>query len=90
MPVVFEFGEQQEIQLKGKLDVFRGVVGKEDRKLVWGHVVKSLEQQTEELVFNSTGKGKPLQIFAQDSKEGCVFVCSGETKQFWFIAGKVV
>ena len=44
------FEEQQEIQLKGKLNVLRKPVGKEDRRLVWGHVVQSIEQQTEEFV----------------------------------------
>lgn len=44
------FKEQQEIQLEGKLNVFRKPVGKEDRRLVWGHVVQIIEQQTEELV----------------------------------------
>ena len=47
---VILFKEQQEIQLEGKLNVFRKPVGKEDRRLVWGHVVQIIEQQTEELV----------------------------------------
>lgn len=44
------FEEQQEIQLKGKLNVLRKPMGKRDRRLVWGHVVQSIEQQTKELV----------------------------------------
>lgn len=36
MLFVFVFGEQQKYWLKGKLDVFKGVVGKENRKVVWG------------------------------------------------------
>ena len=42
------FEEQQGIQLKRKLNILRKPVGKEDRRLVWGQVIQSIEQQTEE------------------------------------------